>query len=366
MNRITGRQLALWFLSCAILALLYAFRSRMGLDLPVLGHELRSTSPAQILMALATIYACYWLRAARWAALLGGAVIPPGTTSSLPGAAASAARRVRAAELLPSQLMGFTAVALFGRVADLGRPYLVARALGTPVATQLGVYGVERTLDLGAAAAIFSITLALAPRGLPHQEAFARAGTLSVIATLGLGGLLITIALGGERLAHQLTRWLQPISKRAATSVAERMREFRQGFPTTSSVERLLPAAALSLLMWLGIAATYWFTAHAFRSTPALAELSFAGTVLLMATGIGGSVLQLPGIGWFTQIAVLAAALHSLFGVPVSTATACGALLLLIANLSVVPAGLLAAHLTGTPLRAASRNDSSRASANVG
>lgn len=309
------------------------FRRHVRFDPRLVFHELRSVSPAYLLLATATIYACYWVRAVRWAVLLPGV------------------RRVSATDLLPSQLMGFTAVALFGRVADLGRPYLVARQLGTPVATQMGVYSVERALDLGAAAAIFSGTLALAPYGLPHREAFARAGLLAFAGTCCLAALLLGVRLGGERLTGFLAGLLRPISPRAAQSMLSLSREFRQGFGADLSGTRLLWAAALSLLMWMGIASTYLWTAHAFRTSPPLAELSFAGTVLLMATGIGGSVLQLPVVGWFTQIAVLTTALHTLFTVPTATATACGSLLLLIGNLSVVPAGLIAARLTRTSLR---------------
>lgn len=329
-----------WFLvlsGLGLLVLLWLVVRYVPFDAASLRHELRAVSFQHIVLATLTIYACYWLRAARWAVLLGGV------------------QRVSAIKLLPSQLMGFTAVALFGRVADLGRPYLVARRLGTAVATQIGVYGVERTLDLGAAAAVFSGTLALAPQGLPHREAFARAGLLAFAGTLCLAALLVTVSAGGERLAEKIAGLLRPLSVRVADATQLRLREFRGGFGAGSSSASLLWAATLSVLMWLGIALTYLLTARAFKASPPLAALSFAGTVLLMATGIGGSVLQLPLIGWFTQIAVLAGALHALFGVPAATATACGTLLLAVANLSVVPAGLLAARVTHTSLREATK-----------
>lgn len=332
------RQSSLWRTGalCLLLAgLLWFFRRRLDFDPRPVLSQLRLVSPAYLLLATTTIYACYWLRAARWAALL------PAAQSASP------------LDLLASQLMGFTAVALFGRVADLGRPYLVARQLGTPVATQMGVYGIERTLDLAAAAAVFSGTLALAPHGLPHREAFARAGMLALAATLLMAAVLTAVRWGGERLASFLANALRPLSPRGADAVLVHLREFRHGFGGASSGRRVLWAGVLSLTMWLGIALTYFWTAHAFRTSPQLVGLSFAGTVLLMATGIGGSVLQLPILGWFTQIAVLATALHALFNVPGATATACASLLLLIANLSVVPAGLLAARLTHMPLREA-------------
>ena len=61
-------------------------------------------------------------------------------------------------------------------------------------------------------------------------------------------------------------------------------------------------------------------------------------------------------MGWFTQIAVLAAALHGFFAVPLATASACGLVLLVVSNLVVVPAGLIAAQREGISLRDAAQS----------
>ena len=73
--------------------------------------------------------------------------------------------------------------------------------------------------------------------------------------------------------------------------------------------------------------------------------------MLLMAASIGGSLLQLPIIGWFTQIAVTAAAMHEFYGAPIEAATACGALLLLVTFLSIIPAGLIFARVERISLK---------------
>jgi hypothetical protein len=92
-------------------------------------------------------------------------------------------------------------------------------------------------------------------------------------------------------------------------------------------------------------------TLHAFVDTPQLATISFSRTMLLMATSIGGSALQLPIIGWFTQIAVTAAAMHEFYGAPIEAATACGALLLVVTFLSIIPAGLVFARINHVSLK---------------
>jgi len=313
-------------------------RSHASFDWRSLGHQLRSVSPVLILIAFACTYLGYWLRAWRWAVLL--APLHKTTTR----------------EMLPSQLIGFTIVALFGRFADLGRPYLIGRRLNTPVATQLAVYSIERAFDLAAAAIIFSATLAFAPRDMPHHEAFARAGILSLAATLFLAVFALSLRFAGNQVARIVASLLRPLSETFSLAASERIHEFSQGLRIVSTLSEFLSALAISVGMWLVIAFMYLEGVHSFRATPSLAHLSFAATMLLLATGLGGSLIQLPILGWFTQIAILAATLHGFFNVPLETATACGAVLLLVATLAVIPGGFIAAHLEGITLREAATN----------
>ncbi len=323
-----------------LVAIVWLARSHASFDWRSLGHQLRSVSPALILIAFACTYLGYWLRAWRWAVLLA----PLHTTSTL--------------QMFPSQLIGFTIVALFGRFADLGRPYLIARRLKTPVATQLAVYSIERAFDLAAAAIIFSITLAFAPHNMPHHEAFARAGAVSLAATLFLAIFALSLRFAGHHVARIASRLLKPLSEPFAHAASARILEFSHGLRIVSTLGEFLSALAISVGMWLVIAFMYLETVHSFLATPSLANLSFAATMLLLATSLGGSLLQLPILGWFTQIAVLAAALHGFFNVPLETATACGAALLVVANLAVIPGGFLAAHLEGITLREAATTPS--------
>ncbi len=330
----------LWPLGALLLiaALLYALRHRIPFDPHAFARQLRLVSPVSILLALLAIYVGYVLRATRWAILL------------------APVRRSSTRQLLPSQLIGFTVVALFGRVADLARPYLVARRLQTPVGTQLAVYSIERAFDLAAAAILFSVTLAFAPRDLPHHEAFTRAGLVSLAATLFLVAFAVTIRFAGAWLAATAARLLRPLSAKFADTVAARLLDFREGFGTITSAGQFAAALAVSLVIWTGIALTYLESARAFTASPVLGHMTFTGIMLLLATSLGASLLQLPILGWFTQIAVLAAAYRGFYGVPVETASACGTVSLLTTSLSIIPAGLLAARLGGISLRDATRS----------
>jgi len=326
---------------CIVLLLIGAWAAhRTAFDWHSLRIQLRHVSWRHVFISVACIYAGFWLRAVRWAVLLGPK------------------KRVASSTLIAPQFIGFTAVALFGRLADLARPYLIARRTALPIATQVAVYSVERIFDLAAAAILFSVTLAFAPRDLPHHEAFARAGVISLAATLGLAAFALTIRFAGDRIANLASNLLNPFSPKFGAMAAERILDFRTGLDTLTSVREFLTALGLSMVIWLGIAEAYVQCAHAMVATPELATLTFTQTMLLMAASMGGSLIQLPVVGWFTQIALLAAALHAFFSAPIEAATACGAVILFVMNLSIVPAGLIAARLAGTTLRAAARQAS--------
>lgn len=337
MSRSSRKVLLVVVAVAAVAAGVWFGRGRVHFDWRNLGLQLRAVNWGLFAAGVAAIYVSAVLRAARWRVLMGKV------------------GRGAWYRLIASQFIGFTAVALFGRVADLARPYLIAQRTETPVATQLAVYSIERAFDLAAAAILFSLTLALAPRSMPHHETFARAGGVSLVATAALAGLALAVRFAGEALAGMARRWLCIVSKEFAAGVAAKVLDFRQGLLAIATAGQMFAALGWSLVLWGLIASAYFTTVHAFRSAPLLAGLTVPATMLLMATSMGGSLLQLPVLGWFTQIGVLATALHLFFGVPVEVASACGALLMFVTTLAVVPGGLIAAKLEGVGLREATR-----------
>ena len=241
------------YLLAALLLLalcLWLGRSHLRFDAHAFAQQFHSVSWLRIALGMACIYASHLLRAVRWSVLL------------------APVRKTPALHLFPAQLIGFTAVALFGRFADLGRPWLIARRLHTPIATQVAVYSIERAFDLAAAAILFSATLAFAPRNTPHHAAFARAGALSLAATLLVVAAALIIRFSGDSISRLAHRVLHPISARLATAAAARVLDLRAGFRTISTLSEFLAALALSLLLWTGIAASYLLSATAFRASP--------------------------------------------------------------------------------------------------
>src|SRR5437868_1746945 len=320
----TKRNGILWLVGVVVLAVLvYSFRGKVHFDWAMFWQQLRFVSMGHIVAAIALIYATYCVRAVRWAVFLSGT------------------KRVSAGSLLGSQFIGFTAVALFGRLADLTRPYLVARRVGLSLSSQIAVYTIERMFDLGAAAVIFSGALAFTPKDLPHHEVFVRSGVLSMGATLAIAVFAGTIRVAGGAVAGFARGTVGLVSKSAGESISAKILGFRDGLNALSSVRDFVVVVALSLAMWAMIGFAYLETAHAFGNTPELGNLTFSRTMLLLAASIGGSLLQLPIIGWFTQIAVTATAMHTFYGAPIEAATACGAMLLFVTFLCIIPTGFI-------------------------
>ena len=68
---------------------------------------------------------------------------------------------------------------------------------------------------------------------------------------------------------------------------------------------------------------------------------------------------------WFTQIAVTAAAMHTFYGAPIEAATACGAVLLVVTFLCIIPIGFIYSQVEHVSLKRVAQ-ESEAAGASVG
>ena len=298
------------------------------------GEEFQKADWGKIGIAIGCIYLAFIFRAVRWALLL------------------KPNKKVPPLSLLGTQVIGFTAVALIGRIADLVRPYLVARKTGLPLGTQIAVYIVERLFDAGSMALLFSSAILLAPAGtLPDPELFKKWGYGGLAATV-LGALfLAAVRIAGGVVASFLEGAFGIISKRLGHAVGQKIRTFRTGLDTLRTPTDFAVTLGLSLAMWGLITMAYFEGTQAFEPDAQRATVTLAKCMVLMAGGGVASTIQLPVIGWFTQIATLAVFLRTLFNMAPETATAGGATLLMITFLSIVPVGLIWAQFEHVDLR---------------
>ena len=327
-----------WILGLVVLVALGALfvwgRARIHFDFRVFGSQVALADWRKIGISVACIYVAYLFRSARWSLLMRHN------------------KKVPLFSLLGTQVIGFTTVALIGRVADPVRPYLVAKKTGEPLSSQVAVYIVERLFDFGAMALIISSVILLAPtRELPHHEILRKAGYGGLALTLLGGGFLFVLRVTGGMAATFLERALGVASRKLGAAVASKVRAFRAGLNTMRSFSDFGAASTLSLMMWALITSAYWESMSAFTASPQLAATTLVNCILLLAVSGSVSVLQLPVLGWFSQIAFVAAALSKFFAVAPEAATACSATILLATFLSVIPVGLVWAHFEHLNLR---------------
>lgn len=322
----------------ALVGLLVWGRDRIHFDFGVFRAQLALADWRKIGVAFACIYLGYLFRSVRWALLL------------------KHNKKVGLFSLLGTQVIGFTAVALIGRVADPVRPYLVSKKTGLPLSTQIAVYIVERLFDAGSMALIFSsVILVTAWFGLtgalPHAEVVKKAGYWGLTLTVAGAVFLVAVRLAGGVVASFFEGAFGLVSKRIGHAVGNKIRTFHAGLDTMRSFSDFAAASALSLGMWGLITLAYLETTQAFVASPELRSMTLAKCMLLLAFSGGASLFQLPVLGWFTQIGLVAAAMSSYYGAAPEASTACAATLLLVTFLGIVPVGLIWAQFEHVSLR---------------
>jgi hypothetical protein len=230
------------------------------------------------------------------------------------------------------------------------------------------VYVVERLFDAGSMALIFSIAMIWVPTD-DILRAAAHSGVLAKLALnhrnealflVRFGGLVLTlfgalfvliVRVAGETAAAFFERAFAPISKNLGQSFGNKIRAFHSGLDTIRSFADFAVAASLSIGMWLIISCAYFEGCKAFVASPELAATTPPKCVLLMIASGGASIIQLPVLGWFSQIGLVVVALTLVLGASAEAATACAATLLLVTFLSIVPVGLIWAQFEHVSLR---------------
>ena len=128
------------FLILAVLVYLQ-YRHWRTFDWGTFWSQTHRVKKIHVVHGVALIYLGYLLRALRWKIFLNP--VRPKT---------------RTMDLVSPTLVGFTGLALLGRAGEFIRPYLIARRTDLPVSSQIAVWGVERTFDIGA----FTVLMMLA------------------------------------------------------------------------------------------------------------------------------------------------------------------------------------------------------------
>lgn len=281
------------------------------LDVSAVWHAIASAHPVPVLVAVVVTIQTYVLRAWRWQALLA----PIGHA------------RYRTA--FRTTVIGFaTTFLLPGRIGEVLRPYLLAKAEGFNAAAAFATVVIERVLDLISVLLLFVCFLAVTPIDVGRDVMLG-----GLIAGIGAVAALAVMVFGAAkpdtvtRVAHRLICRLSPTLQ---VRIAALVTTFTDGLAVMRRPGPLMVAFGLSLLLWLSIALGIWLTSRAFDLT-----FAFSGSFLIMMFLVVGVAVPTPaGVGSFhwayrlavtsffhaapDQAAAAALTLHAVSFVPIS------------------------------------------------
>jgi uncharacterized membrane protein YbhN (UPF0104 family) len=254
-------------------------------DLSHVWREIRSARPWALALLLGCTGLTYVLRALRWQYLLR----PIGPT--------------RFREAFRTTVIGFAAnTVLPFRAGEMVRPYLLARREGLSVAATFTTIILERVLDLVTVLVFFGLFVLFFDPGLDrvNPAIYQSVKFGGLMGALGSGGVLLVLALNAGRpaLTHKLVDLcLRILPRRIRDRVAGLVYGLLDGLAVTRDPVRLAQAIALSIPLWLSIAAGIWMATVAFHMT-----IPFTGSFLLMALLTVGVALPTPGaVGGFHE-----------------------------------------------------------------
>ena len=294
MLRNSRRYLVLALALLAAAFFIYKFRHAITLEgfrWSMVADSLHQARPSLLLFGVVAIYACFALRALRWmrfSRVLG---------------------KSHFGNVYAGTLMGFACVFLLGRAGEPIRPVLIARKDSLSIPGMFGVWVLERLFDIAASAVLAGFALLAFERhgftGLEHNVLMktARSAGMFLLAAIvaAIAFLIYFHYHGSGQLARKLHApdWRRGWRGRIV-HVLDGFSAGLQGIRTWADLGVLLFYTAVH---WLLVALVYLWVIRAFPGR--LAGFGLGSAMLVLAFGLVGSALQLPGVGGGSQLATI-------------------------------------------------------------
>jgi glycosyltransferase 2 family protein len=249
------------------------------LDWSEVRAALRQSDLRLIAAAAAITCATYLVRTYRWRSLLAPLV------SARPG------------DLFAATTVGFSAVFVGGRAAEIVRPlFLSVRDRHVRPSASFVTIALERIYDMTAVIVLFAVNL-IWFRGLPVDTAtYARVREAGLILLVGAAGGILSL-LWFKRCAHEFIPWLRArfarstfVVRRAGRFVTDLLEQVNGALSVLLDARGLVLTIAYTVLLWAEIAASFWLVQRAFGL-----QLGPTGVVFVMGWALVGSLVPTPG-----------------------------------------------------------------------
>jgi uncharacterized protein (TIRG00374 family) len=259
---------SLFLLVLAAIVVIVAYRVRgFEFDWSLFFESLWNVHPGWLALSVVATLTSYLIRAFRWQILLH----PLKSIGVLP--------------LLNATLVGFSAIYVLGRPGEIVRPLLLTRREQVPFTASLATIVIERFFDTFMLVVLFAWSLLMLdlPAATGQTVAMMKNAAWVMLAALVTGSVMLLVFRANiERIAKRI-----PFAKISALVQA-----FGEGLSFLRSGRSLGVAMVHSLVLWIVIAAQFWFM---------LIGMNFdftieAATFVLVGAAIG-STIHVPGIG---------------------------------------------------------------------
>ena len=267
-------------------------------DMAQVWAEIRRARPLLLLAAVLVTGLTYVIRALRWQYVLA----PLG--------------HAHFSNAFRATVIGFAATFLLpARAGEVIRPLLLARREGLPATATFATVILERLMDMVTVLGLFAVFVLTAdPATLSAQPAHLARVKAGGLLAAGVAAVALTVAFVAAGHPERLGRWALRIEHvlpaRLARMVAAFVESFTQGLGVLRQPRRLVVSLALSVPLWMSIAAGIWLTSLAFHIT-----FPYVGSFLVMMILVVGVAMPTPGaVGGFH--AAYQIAVQSFFGAP--------------------------------------------------
>lgn len=303
-----------------------------GFDWDKFEAALLSLDPFWFGGAIFLILFTYFGRAVRWAVMIQ-----------------SIAPRASLLRLTRAQVIGFTAVTLFGRPGELVRPYLISRGEGVSFSSQLAVWFLERVFDLLAVLLLFGVALnQLDPATAGHVSprlawVLRTGGQVAALLAAGACGFILALRLFADTTQRLLARLLLLLPQAIGRRLGGLVDAFAHGIAATRSNSQMALVLLYTAVEWLIVVGAFYAILRGFGPT---SHLSPWDAIVVCGFVAFGSIVQIPGVGGGMQI-VSFLVLTEIYAIGTESAGLMAILLWLSTFVIVVPPGLFLAFQDG-------------------
>jgi uncharacterized protein (TIRG00374 family) len=281
-------------LALIVIGLIVAYRSQLWeFDWHTFFNTFRDVQVGWLVASVLATFLTYWLRAIRWQALLGPL------------------KAISINALLTATLIGFSAIYVVGRAAEVVRPVWLTRQERVPFSASAATIIVERFLDMMMLVLLFAGSLLLTqfPARAHVNEPLVLMKNVAWILVFSSIGTMVAMFF----FRSNIDRIVGLIPVRV---IASMLHNFAQGLSFLQGGRSFSLTLVHSVILWIVTALQFWFMLLAMKF-----QLSFAAATLVMVGAAIGSIAQVPGIGGGFQ-AGLIFCLGTFFAIPAERSAA--------------------------------------------